>query len=95
MITVEEQIKTINTKLQVFFKKFAALQKENAALAREVDEYRINEKITAEKMNLLELEASILKASAGKMNETERNGFEKQINQYVKDIEKCMAILNK
>jgi hypothetical protein len=28
------------------------------------------------------------------MNEKDRHDFEKRIHQYIKDIEKCMAMLN-
>lgn len=95
MKTVEEQIKDINKKLQQFIKRHAALQKENSTLSREINEYREKDKAGIEKINLLEMEASILKASAGKMNEKEKSEFEKRINQYIKDLEKCMTMLNK
>ncbi len=95
MKTVEEQIKDINKKLQQFIKQHAALQKENLSLSREISEYREKEKAEMEKINLLEMQTSILKASAGKMTDEERIEFEKRINLYIKDLEKCMTMLNK
>ncbi len=95
MKTVQEQIKDINKKLQQFIKRYAALQKENSILSREIIEYKEKEKAEMEKINLLVMQASILKASAGKMNEEEKMEFEKKINLYIKDLEKCMTMLNK
>ena len=95
MKTVEKQINDINKKLQQFIKRHEALQKENSMLSLEINECREKDKAGIEKINLLEMQASILKASAGKMNEKENSEFEKRINQYIKDLEKCMTMLNK
>ena len=94
MKTVEEHINSINTKLQQLLKKYAALRKENTTLQQEVEERRTNEKHFLERINLLEMQAGMLKASSGKMNEKDKQDFDKRINQYVKDIEKCIAMLN-
>lgn len=94
MKTIEEHINSINTKLQLLLKKHAALQKENANLTKQIEAVRKNEKDFLEKINSLEIQTGILKASAGKMNDTEKHDFEKRINQYIKDLDKCMAMLN-
>lgn len=94
MNTIEEHIKSINTKLQLLLKKHAALQKENAMLTHEMEVCKKNEKDFLEKINSLEIQSGILKASVGKMNDTEKYDFEKRINQFIKDLDKCMAMLN-
>ena len=95
MKTTEEQLKILNEKLQLLVKKFATLKKENISLAIALNESQIQEKSSQEKISRLEMETSILKASAGKMDGKERVNFEKQINHYIKDLEKCMTMLNK
>ncbi len=50
----------------------------------EITEYREREKTEMEKLNFLEMQTSILKASAGKMNTEEKIEFEKRINQYIR-----------
>ena len=94
MSTIEEHINSINAKLQLLLKKYAALQKENASLNSEKEMYKKNEKEYLEKIDALEIQAGILKASSGKWNEKEKHDFEKRINQYIKDIDNCMAMLN-
>ena len=94
MQTVEEHINSINTKLQQLLKKYAALRKENAILKHELEERRTNEKHHLDRIVSLEMQAGVLKASSAKMNEKDKHDFEKRINQYIKDLEKCMTMLN-
>jgi hypothetical protein len=94
MKTVEEHLAGINLKVQQLLKKYAALQKENSLLHQQVEEGKENEKQFIGKINSLEMQTGILKASAGKMTEKDKGEFEKRINQYIKDLEKCMAMLN-
>ena len=94
MNTIEEHINYINTKLQLLLKKYAALQKENSILNNEIEICRKNEKDYLQKINFFEMQTGILKASAGKLNNKEKQDFEKKINQYIKDLDKCMSMLN-
>jgi chromosome segregation ATPase len=94
MNTIEEHINSINTKLQLLLKKYAILQKENSTLSYEIETCRKNEKDNLEKINSLEMQMSILKASAEKLNDKEKHDFEKRINQYIKELDKCMTMLN-
>jgi chromosome segregation ATPase len=94
MKTVDEHIHSINTKLQQLLKKYAALRKENAVLTHELEEKRTNEKNFRDKIDSLEMQAGMLKASSGKMNEKDKHDFEKRINMYIKDLEKCIGMLN-
>ena len=94
MKTIEEHVSSINFKLQQLLKKYAVLQKENSMLQRELEEKIRNEKQFLHKLDSLETQTGILKASSGKMNDKDRHDFEKRINQYIKDLEKCIAMLN-
>jgi len=94
MKPADEHIHSINAKLQQLLKKYAALRKENAVLFHELEEKRTNEKKFLDKIDSLEMQTGMLKASAGKMNEKEKQNFEKRINKYVKDLEKCLTMLN-
>jgi hypothetical protein len=94
MNSIEQHINSINTKLQQLLKKYAVLKKENAALINELELRRSNEKAHLDKIDSLEVQAGILKASSGKMDEKEKRDFERRINQYIKELDKCIAILN-
>lgn len=93
MNNTEQQLKSIQEKLQLLLKQHAALQKERDRLQSELAEAR--EKITAKEKNTEELkqQVSILKASSGTMNEADKKEWEKRINGYLKEIDRCIALL--
>ena len=90
----DEHIRRINEKLQQLLKKYSFLQKENAKLKNELQAIRSKEKEKDEQLQLLSLRIDVLKASKGEMKEDEKKSFEKKINQYLKDVDKCIALLN-
>jgi chromosome segregation ATPase len=94
MSTLEQQVKRIQDKLQQLLKQHAALQKDNKQLSIELKEAR--QKITDQQKNTEELkqQVSILKMNAGEMSATDKKEFERRINAYVKEIDRCIALLN-
>jgi len=94
MSTTEQHLKRIQDKLQQLLKQHAAVQKENSSLKDELGSAQ--QKLLAQQKNADELkqQVSILKVSAGEMNETDKKEFEKRINTYLKEIDKCIAMLS-
>ena len=94
MSDLEKNIKRINDKLQQLLKNYQLLQKDNKrqtdliATLQEAKE-KDNQQLTA-----LQEKVSILKAAAGKMNEADKKEFEKNISQYIREIDKCIGILS-
>ena len=94
MSTIEEHITLLHAKLQLLLKKYAALQKENLQLNKEIEDFRKNQAAALQRINTLELQTDILKTSAGQLTDQEKLDFERRINQYIKDLDKCITILN-
>lgn len=94
MSNLSENIKRINGKLQQLLKQHQLLQKENGQLANELKELKISRENDLNRINQLEQQAGILKSAAGKMDETDKKLFEKHINQYIKEIDKCIGLLS-
>ena len=92
--TIDIHIKNIQSKLQLLLKKHTALEKENSRITKENGLHKSNEKVLIEKLNLMEQQVNILKASAGKLEGKGKSTFEKSINGYIKSIEKCIGMLN-
>ena len=94
MGNLDTNIKRINDKLQQLLKNYQLLQKDNMrqseliATLQEAKE-KDNKQITA-----LQEKVTILKAAAGKMNEADKKEFEKNISQYIREIDKCIGILS-
>ncbi|MEO6454819.1 MAG: hypothetical protein ABIN97_12135 [Ginsengibacter sp.] len=94
MNTLEAHIKTVNEKLQQLLKKDAFLQKENETLARELQELKEKEKSYKTDIFSLSEKINILKAASGNMTEADQREFEKRIDQYIKQINKCIGMLS-
>jgi chromosome segregation ATPase len=94
MNNLEAHIKSVNDKLQQLLKKHVALKRENENLKDEVN--TLKEKEVEYKFALHELDQKVyvLKAASGEMPEADKKEFEKRINQYIKEIDKCIGLLS-
>lgn len=93
MSNTEQHLKRIQEKLQQLLKQYAALQKDNTRLTGELNSAQ--QKIAAQQKNADELkqQVSVLKLSVGEMSEADKKEFEKRINGYLKEIDRCIALL--
>jgi len=93
-MSVDQQFTTINDKLQLLLKTLKRLQKENERLKSNLEQ--ANQKESAAKQSIEELQqkSSILKLASGEMSDKDKKNFEKKINQYIKEIDKCIAFLS-
>jgi predicted nucleic acid-binding Zn-ribbon protein len=93
MSTTEQHLKRIQDKLHQLVKEFSAVQKENSRLKDELT--LAQQKISTQQKNADELkqQVSILKVNAGDMSEADKKDFEKRINGYLKEIDRCIALL--
>ena len=93
MSTTEQHLKRIQEKLQQLLKQHAVLLKENSKLREELESTRQKNLVQQKNADELKQQVSILKVSAGEMNEADKKEFEKRINGYLKEIERCIAML--
>lgn len=93
MSNTEQHLKRIQDKLQQLLKLYAAMQKENTRLKDELQ--AAQQKVSLQQKNADELkqQVSILKVSSGEMNEADKKEFEKRINAYLKEIDRCITLL--
>jgi acetolactate synthase small subunit len=93
MSTTEQHLKRIQDKLHQLVKDFTTVQKENSRLKEEL--VIAQQKVSAQQKNADELkqQISILKVSAGDMSEADKKEFEKRISGYLKEIDRCIALM--
>jgi regulator of replication initiation timing len=94
MTTTTAHIERIRLKLQSLLKDHHALEKENEKLRSEISRKAGIEQKMKEKTKQLEEQVNILKASTGQMDETSKKAFEKQLNHYIREIDRCIAMLS-
>ncbi len=93
MEEIEAHISRIHNKLQQLLKKYTGLQKENAQQQKLIEKMKADAEQKEAQVQLLETQQHILKASAGKMNGTDKKEFEQVLSRYIKEIDKCINFL--
>jgi phage tail tube protein FII len=94
MADLEKQLKRIQDKLQQVLKDYAALQKENLRLKEELDKNRSQSFAHQQNVEDLKQQVEVLKISSGNWEEGDKKEFEKRINSYIKEIDRCIALLS-
>ncbi|HEX5669517.1 MAG TPA: hypothetical protein VFX73_11975 [Chitinophagaceae bacterium] len=94
MTTPTEQIERIRLKIQAVLKKQQSLEKENEKLKAEIDRRSGIELELKGKVSQMEEQVNLLKASSGQMDEPSKKAFEKQLNHYIREIDRCIAMLS-
>jgi hypothetical protein len=94
MSELEQHIKRVNDKLQQLLKGYHQLQKDNQRQSALIEELKNTRESSTQQIASLKEQVGILKAAAGKMNEADKKEFEKNINRYLRDIDKCIGILS-
>jgi uncharacterized coiled-coil DUF342 family protein len=92
-MTVDQQFNIINDKLQQLLKQQARLKKDNERLREELQKCKATENNYQQKIDELSQQMSILKLAGGDMNDKDKREFERKINQYIREIDKCIAFL--
>ena len=93
-MSVDNQFTIINDKLQQLLKQHARLKKENERLRGELEAQKTGQQQAQQTIQELHQQISILKVSSGDMSDKDKKDFERKINQYVKEIDKCIAFLS-
>ncbi len=94
MTEIEVQLKRIQDKLQQVLKDYSALQKENLRLREELDKNRTQTFTHQQTIEDLKQQVDALKITSGDWDQNDKKDFEKRINSYIKEIDRCIALLS-
>jgi hypothetical protein len=92
-LSSEQHLKRIQDKLQQLLKQHSFLQKENNRLKEELETTKEQTAVQQQNISSLKQQVEVLKLNAGEMGEADKKEFEKRINSYIKEIDKCIALL--
>ena len=70
------------------------MQKENQSLREELGQIKKQVEDFNVSSETLKQQVEILKYNNGEMDETEKKQFEKRLNSYLKEIERCITMLS-
>jgi chromosome segregation ATPase len=94
MPEIEQHIERINNKLSQLLKQHEILQKENSKLKVDLKKLQTEHDSKSVHIDQLQEQAQILKLSKSEMGEADKKTFEKRLNQYIKEIDRCITLLN-
>lgn len=88
-----ESLKRFNEKLQLVVQQYQAMQRENVRLQKELNELKGKEELHVSQISELENKVAALKMAAGQIGVTDRKELEKKLNLYIREIDRCIAML--
>ena len=90
---MQEQIQRIQGKIQLRLKELSLLKKENENQQKQIDSLKQKQQEMMETLESLRQQNAILKAATGSMSEPDKKELEQNINRYLREIDKCIALL--
>ena len=94
MSEMQEQIQRIENKLQQLLKEYNAAQKEIQRLQKENKRLSGQLQFFEEQAHEHNQKADVSKLGSQHLKSTSKKALEKRIDAYLKDIDKCLALLN-
>ena len=91
---IEIKLKQIQDKLALLARKNSAIRKENQTLRESLQEAKAVAGNAATQAEALQHQLDAKKYAQAKMEPEERKAFEKKINSYIREIDKCIALLS-
>ena len=89
-----EQLKRIHDKLQTLLKQQSSMVKENLQLKAELKTLKVQASEYENTIEVLKQQVEITKFSNTEMGDADKKVFEKRINGYIKEIDRCITMLS-
>jgi regulator of replication initiation timing len=93
-MSVDQQFTVLYEKIQGLVRQYNRLEKENDKLREELESSKMKEAETQGKVTELQQQVSILKLAAGEMSDKDKKVFERQLNQFIREIDKTISYLS-
>ena len=93
MTTLDQHIQSLQQKMQLLVKKHQQLEKENAKLKDELVRLKETQSEKKQEVEVLEMQNAMLKASQQHLDDKEKKELEKKLSLYIKEIDRCIALL--
>ena len=89
----ELQVRRIQDKLQQLLRQRDLLQKENGRLKEDLGQLQEELLERTAKLEQLQQQVEILRVTKTSMSEEEKRALEKRLGQYIREIDRCIAML--
>ena len=93
MGSTTEHIERVAAKAARLVKAYRTLEKDNERLRQELGKKSEAEQLLREQTRQLERQVQLLKAASGAMDEQGKKELQKQLNHYIREIDRCISLL--
>lgn len=93
MSSPSEHMDRVSAKAAKLVRAYLALQKDHEKLQQELERKSEAEQAMREQARQLDIQVQLLKAASGNMDDAGRKELQKQLNQYIREIDRCIALL--
>lgn len=93
MTPVADHIARLGSKVGKLIRAYRALEKEHEKARAELERRIAAEEQLRQKHAALEQQLALFKASSGVSDELSRKELERKLNHYIKEIDRCIALL--
>ena len=94
MNELESQLAILQNKLQLLLKQTQGLVKEKNNLKKEKEQLTEEINLKDKLIQKMQQQIDVLKMSNNVMDKNDKKHLEKRIDEYLREIEKCLSILN-
>jgi hypothetical protein len=94
MNELEQSLQRVTDKMQLLLGQYQSLQKEKERLSRDLEKLQLKNQAQLLQMEHLQQQAEVLRLTKNEMGEDEKKALEKRLNQYIKEIDRCISLLN-
>ncbi|MBX9779843.1 MAG: hypothetical protein K2X26_05825 [Chitinophagaceae bacterium] len=94
MLELTASLDELQIKMQELLKAYKQLRKENERLAKELHEAKQQDEAAKKKLQELDQKLATARISNGNWSELEKQALQKKIDSYLKEIDKCIALLH-
>ncbi|MBH2004403.1 MAG: hypothetical protein I8H66_06915 [Sphingobacteriia bacterium] len=94
MIDINTNMDHLQEKLQLLIKEYRQLQKENSRLQKDIAVLQSEQQKKTEQLIQLEQKVAAVQLTGGNRDEAEKARLQKKIDTYLKEIDKCLALLH-
>ena len=94
MIDLNTQIAHLQEKLQLLIREYRQLQKDNGRLQKEIAALQSEQEQNAGELVRMEQKVAAVQITGGNWDEGEKAKLQKKIDTYLKEIDKCLALLH-
>ena len=92
--TIDNQLKNIQTKLQQMLKQYRLVVKENEQLKKQLADNTLQATTKHQQVQALQQQLDALKMGTSAFDSKDKAALEKKIDIYIKEIDRCLLMLN-